>query len=95
MNRLFVLFQFYKTFIVWSVVITSFMIWLNSDYIPSILTKLFLILFAWYFMTETANKKQFTFYKNLGISPIVLFSFVFFIDSILTLILLFLFKAPK
>jgi hypothetical protein len=65
----------------------------DSDYTPALITKFFLTIFAWYFMTETANKRQFTFYKNLSIPPIKLFAFVLFLDCLMTIAFLFFNKT--
>lgn len=92
MKRLYVLFNFYKLFIVWSLVINIFIGTINPNYIAALLTKLFLIVFAWYFITQTSNKQKLTFYKNLGISPSMLFTFVFAIDSLITVTSIFIIK---
>jgi hypothetical protein len=92
MKRLYVLFNFYKLFIVWSLVINIFIGTINQNYIAALLTKLFLIVFAWYFITQTSNKQKLTFYKNLGISPSMLFTFVFAIDSLITVTSIFIIK---
>lgn len=91
-NRILAFLQFYRLFIIWSIIINLVLVWLNSHYLPAILTKLFLTGFAWYFMNETTNKRQFTFYKNIGIRPVSLFAFVFVIDSIFTIVFLHVFK---
>lgn len=93
MIRLLVYLNFYKTFIVWSIIINVLLASVDSDYTPALLTKNFLTIFAWYFMTETANKRQFTFYKNLSITPIKLFAFVLFLDCLMTIAFLFLTKT--
>lgn len=90
MNRLLVLFNFYKLFITASLIVNILIATINPNYTAAIVTKLFLTGFAWYVMSETTNKQKLTFYKNLGISPLILFSFVFVIDSILTIICVFL-----
>lgn len=92
MNRLLVLFNFYKEFIIVSLIVTVIVGMINPNYAAAIVTKLFLTGFAWYFTTETTHKRKLTFYKNLGISPLILFSFAFVIDSILTIIYIFLIK---
>ncbi len=92
MKLLYVLFNFYKLFFVWSLIITIIIGAINPDYAAAILTKLFLTGFAWYYISETSNKQKLTFYKNLGISPLVLFSFVFAIDCIFTVFVIFLIK---
>lgn len=90
MNHFLALFNFYKLFIYASLIVTIIIGVINPNYAAAIVTKLFLTALAWYFMSETRNKQKLTFYKNLGISPIILFSFVFILDSILTVIVIFL-----
>lgn len=90
MKRLFVLFDFYKQFIIASLIANIIIGTINPNYAAAIATKLFLTGFAWYFMTETTNKRKLTFYKNLGISTPLLFSFVFIADSFFTFIFIFL-----
>jgi hypothetical protein len=92
MKRLYVLFNFYKLFIVWSLVINIIIGSINPNYFAAILTKLFLIGFAWYFISETSNRRKLTFYKNLGISPVVLFTFIFITDTLVTIVSIFLIK---
>jgi len=92
MNRLLVLFNFYKLFIASSLIVNSLIVVVNPNYAAALVTKLFLTVLAWYFITETSQKQKLTFYKNLGISPLLLFSFAFIFDSILTVIFIFLFN---
>jgi len=83
---------FYKPFIVWSFIINIVMAVLNPFIIPAITTKLFLIIFVWYLINETNARRKLIFYKNLGISPIKLFSTLFFIDIFITVSFLVLIK---
>ena len=92
MHRFLAILAFYKTFLVWSFVINSIIAFLNPQIAPALITKLFLTVFAWYYVHETNEKRRLTFYKNLGITPIRLFSIVFIIDSIITIIFLTIFR---
>jgi len=92
MHRLLAILAFYKTFVVWSFIVTAFIGFFNPQLAPAIVTKLFLTVFAWYYVSETPNKRKLTFYKNLGISPFQLFSSIFIVDCILTIIFLTIFK---
>ena len=92
MHRILAILAFYKPFLVWSFVINSIIAFLNPQIAPALVTKLFLTVFAWYYVHETNEKRKLTFYKNLGITPITLFSIVFIVDSILTIIFLSIFK---
>lgn len=92
MKRLFVLINFYKLFLIWSLIINIIIGTINPNYFAAVLTKLFLTGFAWYYMSETSNKQKLTFYKNIGISPTMLFSFVFLLDSIITISTIFIIK---
>jgi hypothetical protein len=58
---------------------------LGLDVVPLFLVKVFLVVFLWYFITETQAKRKLVFYKNLGISKLKLFALVFLIDVILSL----------
>ena len=92
MQRFLAILAFYKSFVVWSFIVTAIGAFFNAHLAPAIITKLFLTVFAWYYVNETHNKRKLTFYKNLGISPLKLFSIVFFLDCILTIIFLIVFK---
>lgn len=92
MKHLLIFFHFYKTYIAWSFIITILLGFVDSHYIPAVLTKLFLTVFAWYITNETSNKHRLTFYKNLGISTYTLFFSMFVVDSVLTILIIFLFK---
>ncbi len=93
MKYLLAFFHFYKTFIAWSVIISLLLGFLNPQYVPAVLTKLFLTIFAWYITNETSSKRQLTFYKNLGISPQSLFILMFVLDSVFTVFIIYLFKT--
>ncbi|ARV09067.1 hypothetical protein BTO05_05235 [Winogradskyella sp. PC-19] len=92
MHRLLAILAFYKPFVVWSLVITAVIGFLNSHLAPALIIKLFLTVFAWYYVHETSQRRKLTFYKNLGISPLKLFSIIFMIDCILTIVFLTIFK---
>ncbi|SHH32921.1 hypothetical protein DFQ05_0202 [Winogradskyella wandonensis] len=92
MHRLLAILAFYKPFVVWSFVINAIIGFFNPHLAPALITKLFLTVFAWYYVHETSQRRKLTFYKNLGISPVKLFSILFLIDSVLTIIFLTIFK---
>ena len=95
MYRFLALLEFYKTFLAWSMVVNTIIGLFNPFIIPALFTKLFLTIFAWYYISETTNRRKLTFYKNLGISPLKLFSTIFIIDSVLTITFLLVFKEFK
>ena len=92
MQQLLTILAFYRPFVIWSFVINILIGFFNPMIVPAIVTKLFLTVFVWYFVTETNAKRKLTFYKNLGISTFKLFSTLFFIDVILTISYLEVFK---
>ncbi|WP_299099408.1 hypothetical protein [uncultured Winogradskyella sp.] len=92
MYRFLAILSFYKPFVVWSFVITVVVSFFNAQIAPAIATKLFLTVFAWYYVSETPNKRKLTFYKNIGISPFKLFSIMFLVDCLLTVIYLTIFR---
>ncbi|WP_179016820.1 hypothetical protein [Winogradskyella forsetii] len=92
MYRFLAILSFYKPFVIWSFLVTAVVAFFNAQIAPAIATKLFLTVFAWYYVSETPNKRKLTFYKNLGISPFKLFSIMFLIDCILTVFYLSVFR---
>ena len=92
MHRFLAIFTFYKPFVIWSFVATAVIAFFNPHIIPAIFTKLFLTIFAWYYICETPNKRKLAFYKNLGIAPFKLFALIFIIDCFFTVIFLTVFK---
>ena len=92
MHRFLAILAFYKPFVVWSFFVNAFIGFFNPHLVPAIATKLFLTVFAWYYISETPNRRKLTFYKNLGISPFRLFTIVFVLDCVLTIIFLTIFK---
>ncbi len=59
----------------------------NPNVYALIITKLFLILFLWYIINGTEAKKRLIFYKNLGISTLKLYSYVFLIDCAFSILI--------
>ncbi|APY09122.1 hypothetical protein BWZ20_12775 [Winogradskyella sp. J14-2] len=92
MKFFFIFFHFYKTYVAWSFVVTILLGFVDSHYVPAIVTKLFLTIFAGYVTKETSSNRKLTFYKNLGISTYTLFFSMFIVDSVLTVLIIFLFK---
>jgi hypothetical protein len=92
MQRLLAILVFYRSFVVWSFFVNAIVAFFNPQLVPAIVTKLFLTVFAWYYVNETNQRRKLTFYKNIGISPILLFSTMFLLDCVLTIVFLVIFK---
>ena len=92
MKPFIIFFHFYKTYVAWSFIITILLGLFDSHYVPAIVTKLFLTMFGWYVTKETSSNRKLTFYKNLGIPSYTLFFSMFIVDSVLTVLIIFLFK---
>ena len=92
MHRFLAILAFYKPFVVWSLIVTAIIGFFNPHIAPAVATKLFLTVFVWYYVSETPNKRKLTFYKNLGISPLKLFSSLFIVDCVLTVSFILVFK---
>lgn len=92
MQRLLAILAFYKPFVVWSFAINITVGFFNPHIIPALITKLFLTVFVWYYISETPHRRKLTFYRNLGIAPLRLFSIVFLLDCVLTITFLTVFK---
>jgi len=92
MYRFLAILNFYKSFVVWSFIVNAIITFFNPYLAPALFTKLFLTVFAWYYVNETPNKRKLTFYKNIGISPFKLFFVMFIVDCILTIIYITLLK---
>ncbi|RKE90811.1 hypothetical protein [Ichthyenterobacterium magnum] len=95
MQKLLTILAFYRPFVIWSFVINALIGFFNPEIIPAIITKLFLAVFVWYLVTETNEKKRFSFYKKLGINTFTLFAVIFIIDIVLTISFLIVFKEFK
>lgn len=85
MQQFLYILTFYKPFILWSFLINIAILIVNSTILSVIITKLLLIIFLWFFITETSAKRKLTIYNNLGISTLKLFSALFLIDFIFTI----------
>lgn len=92
MHRFLAILAFYKPFIVWSFIANVIVAFISPQLIPALATKLFLTVFAWYYTHETVQRRKLVFYKNLGISPIQLFAVIFFVDCVITILFLTIFK---
>ena len=86
MQRFGAILIFYKPYFLWSFGINILMMIFNDDLFPAIITKLLLTIFLWYVITETYARRKLIFYKNLGISTLKLFTYLFFIDIFITII---------
>jgi hypothetical protein len=85
MQQFLYILTFYKPFILWSFLINIAILIVNSTILSVIITKLLLIIFLWFFITETSAKRKLTIYNSLGISTLKLFSALFLIDFIFTI----------
>ena len=85
MQKLGSIILFYKPFFFWSFAINILITIFNPQIVTAIGTKLILVVFLWYFISQTNRKRILTFYNNLGISTIILFATVFFVDTALTI----------
>ena len=84
MQRIGAILLFYKPYALWSFGVTLFLIAFKSNLAIIYISKLFLIVFLWYFLSETTARRKLLFYKNLGISTLKLFSITYFIDVFIT-----------
>ncbi len=86
-NQLFAILYYYRTFALWSFVFTIFILFFgSSNIILALSTKLFLVGLIYYVVIETGANQKLTFYKNLGISDFKLFSIMYLIDALITLV---------
>ena len=92
MQQLFSIFIFYRPFILWSFGINMFFSFIKFEIVPILIIKLILIIFLSYLSNETNAKRKLTFYKNLGISTLKLFSLFYLIDILISLAFLILLK---
>jgi len=93
MQQLRIVLIFYRPLFLWSFAVNIIITIMNPEFIPAILTKLFLIILLWYIITETQTKQKLIFYKNLGISTIKLFSILYLIDVFITISFLLIIKV--
>ena len=93
MQQLRMILVFYRPLFLWSFAVNILITILNPDFIPAVLTKLFLVILLWYIITETQAKQKLMFYKNLGISTVKLFSILYFIDIFITISFLLIVKV--
>ena len=78
LNQFKVILNYYKPFAKWSFGVTIMLLIINPALIAAVLTKLFLVILLWYIVSNTQAKQHLTFYKNLSISSLKLFSTLFF-----------------
>lgn len=84
MQKLSSIIVFYKSLFLWSFLVNIAIVTYNPSIVPALFTKLFLLILTWYIMRSTDFRKKFTFYQNLGVSTMSLFTTVFLIDSVIT-----------
>lgn len=92
MQRFLAILTFYRPYVVWSFCINAIIGFSNPHLMPALITKLFLTIFVWYYVHQTAQYKKLIFYKSLGISTFCLFVVLFLIDCFLTILFLVVFK---
>lgn len=92
MQQLLTILAFYRPFVLWSFAVNIAITIINPFIIPAIVTKLLLAVFVWYIVKETNARRRLTFYKNLGITPIKLFSILFLVDIFITITFLIVIK---
>ncbi len=80
MQKLASIILFYRPYFLWSFAINILITIFNPEIITVIGTKLFLIIFLWYFINQTKGKRILNFYNSLGVSTFKLFVSIFFID---------------
>ena len=85
MQQLFSILVFYRPFIIWSLAINMLLSFIKIEIITILIVKLLLIFSLWHLLNETHAKRKLTFYKNLGISKLKLFSLVFVIDAVFSI----------
>ena len=85
MQQLFSILVFYRPFIIWSLAINMLLSFIKIEIATILIVKLLLIFSLWHFLNETHAKRKLTFYKNLGISTLKLFSLVFVIDAVFSI----------
>lgn len=92
MHRFEAILLFYKPFFIWSFVANIVITLFNPTLFYALVTKLFLVVFLWYFISETSAKRKLTLYNSRGITTLQLFTSIFVIDSIVMIFYLLLIK---
>ena len=93
MHKLMSIFAFYKRFIFYALSLSMVLLpFCKNEILLVQAIKLILVCFLWYFINETKAKESLVFYKNLGISPALLFIVFYIIDLFLTLPILLILK---
>jgi hypothetical protein len=85
MQQLLSILLFYRPFIIWSLILNMVFSFINLDIIIILIVKLLLVLSLWHLLNETHARRKLAFYKNLGITTLKLFSFIFIIDALFSL----------
>ena len=92
MQQFLTILAFYRPFVLWSFLVNIAITIVNPYLVPAIVTKFMLAVFVWFICTETNAKRKLVFYKNLGISPLKLFSVLFLVDIFITMTFLIVIK---
>lgn len=85
MQKLSSILLFYKPYFLWSFAINILVTIFNPEIMTAIGTKLFLVVFLWYYISYTKGKRLLSFYNNIGVSTFKLFISVFVIDITITI----------
>ncbi|RLD28818.1 MAG: hypothetical protein DRI75_05445 [Bacteroidetes bacterium] len=92
MQQLLSILAFYRPFVIWSFIINIAIAIVYPFVFTAIVTKLLLTIFVWYLVNETNAKRKLIFCKNLGISTFKLFSILFLVDILLTVVFIVVIK---
>ena len=85
MQQLLSILMFYRPFIIWSLILNMLFSFIKLDIIVILIVKLLLVLSLWHLLNESRAKRKLNLYKNLGITTLKLFSFIFIIDAVFSL----------
>ncbi len=92
MQQLLSILAFYRPFVIWSLIINIAIAIVYPFVFTAIVTKLLLTVFVWYLVNETNAKRKLMFYKSLGVSALKLFSILFLVDTLLTVVFIVVIK---
>lgn len=93
MRQFFLIWCFYKSYAVSSLVITAIIGFINPNIKYALIAKAFLTVFLWYLVNESIDKRKLVFYRNFGINSLSLFTIAYLIDCIFTVGFLLIFKC--
>ena len=85
MHQLLSILLFYRPFIIWSIVLNMVFSFIKLDIAIILIIKLLLIFSLWHLLNETKANQKLDLEKNLSLSTLKLFSFIFVIDALCSL----------